>query len=96
MYVVEVTSTSESGKTYRSVLLRESYREGPKVKNRTIANLSQCTPQEITAIKLAMKHKENLALLFPDTVELQEGLSVGAVWAVYKIAQRLGIICRGS
>jgi hypothetical protein len=91
MYVVEVTSTSESGKTYRSVLLRESYREGPKVKNRTIANLSRCTPQEITAIKLAMKHKENLALLFPDTVELQEGPSVGAVWAVYKIAQRLGI-----
>lgn len=91
MYVVEVTSTSKSGKTYRSVLLRESYREGPKVKNRTIANLSRCAPQEITAIKLAMKHKENLALLFPDTVELQEGPSVGAVWAVYKLAQRLGI-----
>ena len=91
MYVVEVTSTSKSGKTYRSVLLRESYREGPKVKNRTIANLSRCTPQEITAIKLALKHKENLAFVFPDTVELQEGQSVGSVWAVYKIAQRLGI-----
>jgi len=91
MYIVEVTSTSKSGKTYHSVLLRESYREGPKVKNRTVANLSGCTPQEITAIKLALKHKENLALLFPDMVELQEGLSVGAVWAVYKIAQRLEI-----
>lgn len=87
MYVVEVTSTSKSGKTYRSVLLRESYREGPKVKNRTIANLSRCTPQEITAIRLALKHKENLALLFPDTVELQEDPSVGAVWAVYKVAR---------
>ncbi len=91
MYIVEVASTSKSGKTYRSVLLRESYREGSKVKHRTIANLSGCTPQEITAIKPALKHKENLALLFPDMLELQEGSSVGAVWAVYKIAQRLGI-----
>jgi hypothetical protein len=91
MYIVEVISTSKSGKTYHSVLLRESYREGSKVKNRTIANLSGCTSQEITAIKLALKHKENLALLLPDKVELQEGSSFGAVWAVYKIAQSLGI-----
>ena len=91
MYVIEVTSTSKSGKTYRSILLRESYREGSKVRNRTIANLSRCTPQEIAAIKLAMKHKEDLALMFPDTVELQEGPSVGAVWAVYQVARRLGV-----
>lgn len=81
-------------KTYRSVLLRESYREGSKVRNRTIANLSRCTPQEITAIKLALKHKEDIAFLFPDTiqsVQLQKGLSVGAVWAVYQIAEGLGI-----
>lgn len=94
MYVVEIPYTSKTGKTYRSVLLRESYREGSKVRNRTIANLSKCTPQEITAIKLALKHKEDIAFLFPDTVELvqlQKGSSVGAVWAVYQIAERLGV-----
>jgi len=94
MYIVETPYTSRKGKTYLSVLLRESYREGSKVRNRTIANLSRCTPQEITAIKLALKHKEDIAFLFPDTVQsvqLQKGLSVGAVWAVYQIAERLGI-----
>lgn len=94
MYVVDIPYTSKKGKTYHSVLLRESYREGSKVRNRTIANLSRCTPQEITAIKLALKHKEDIAFLFPDTVQsvqLQKGLSVGAVWAVYEIAERLGI-----
>lgn len=94
MYVVDIPYTSKKGKTYHSVLLRESYREGSKVRNRTIANLSRCTPQEITAIKLALKHKEDIAFLFPDTVQsvqLQKGLSVGAVWAVYQIAERLGI-----
>jgi len=94
MYIVEIPFNSKTGKTYRSVLLRESYREGPKVRNRTIANLSKCTPQEITAIKLALKHKEDIAFLFPDTVELvqlQKGSSVGAVWAVYQTAERLGI-----
>jgi len=94
MYIVDIPYTSKKGKTYHSVLLRESYREGSKVRNRTIANLSRCTPQEITAIKLALKHKEDIAFLFPDTVQsvqLQKGLSVGAVWAVYEIAERLGI-----
>jgi hypothetical protein len=94
MYVVDIPYTSKKGKTYHSVLLRESYREGSKVRNRTIANLSRCTPQEITAIKLALKHKEDIAFLFPDTVQsvqLQKGLSVGAVWAVYQVAERLGI-----
>jgi len=94
MYIVDIPYTSEKGKTYHSVLLRESYREGSKVRNRTVANLSHCTPQEITAIKLALKHKEDIAFLFPDTVQsvqLHKGLSVGAVWAVYEIAERLGI-----
>ena len=94
MYVAENKSpTKGSKKIYQSVLLRESYREGGKVKNRTIANLSHCKPEEIAAIKLALKYKDNLSELgsLEESVELQEGLSVGAVWAVYQIAKRKGI-----
>jgi transposase len=93
MYVTEVVSTSKTGKTYRSILLRESYRKNGKVKNRTLANLTKCKPQEIAAIRLALEHKEDLAVLasLKDAVELQEGPSVGAVWTVYQIAKRLGI-----
>jgi len=51
MYVMENKTVSKTGKIYRSVLLRESYREGRKVKNRTIANLARWSPEEIAAIK---------------------------------------------
>ena len=93
MYITEVISASKTGKTYRSILLRESYRKNGKVKNRTLANLSKCKPQEIAAIRLALEHKDDLTVLasLKDSVELHEGPSVGAVWTVYQIAKRLGI-----
>jgi len=92
MHIVE--NKSKSGKKiYRSILLRESYREDGKVKKRTIANLSNCTPQEIGAIKLALNHKDDLGELgsLSESIELQEGLSVGAVWCVSQVARELGI-----
>jgi len=94
MHIVENKSRSKEGKKiYQSVLLRESYREGGKVKKRTVANLSHCTPVEIAAIKMALNHKSDLAQLgsLEQSVELQEGLSVGAVFAVHQIAKRIGI-----
>jgi len=93
MYITEVISASKTGKTYRSILLRESYRKNGKVKNRTLANLSKCKPQEIAAIRLALEHKDDLTVLasLKDSVELHEGPTVGVVWTVYQIAKRLGI-----
>jgi len=93
MHVVEnKSSPKNSKKIYQSILLRESYRENGKVKKRTIANLSHCKPEEIAAIKLALKHKDDLSQLGSlKSVQLQEGLSVGAIWTVYQIAKRLGM-----
>lgn len=94
MYVAENKSpVKDSKKIYQSVLLRESYREDGKVKNRTIANLSRCKPGEIAAIKLALKYKDKLSELgsLKESVSLQEGPSIGAVWTVYQIAKRKGI-----
>lgn len=93
MYVTQTTAPSKSGQPYVCTLLRESYREGGVVKNRTIANLSHCKPEEIAALRLALEHKDNLAELgsIADSVRLQEGLSVGAVWTVYTVAKRMGI-----
>jgi len=94
MHIVENKSRPKEGKKiYQSVLLRESYREGSKVKKRTVANLSHCTPQEIAAIKIALQHKSDLSQLgsLEQSVDLEEGLSMGAVWAVHQIAKRMGI-----
>ena len=82
----------QSGKFYRSILLRESYREGGKVKNRTIANLSKCSQNEIEALKLALKYKNDLNLLSKDKVQITQGKSVGSVYVLYQIAERLGIV----
>jgi transposase len=50
-------------RTYRRVLIRESYREGKKVRSRTIANISHLSDTEIEAIKIAFKYKNDLAFL---------------------------------
>ena len=78
---------------YKRYLLRESFRQNGRVKHRTIANLSGCSPEEIRAIQLALSHKEHLEKLITSNegVELQQGLSVGAVWVVYQLARQLGI-----
>jgi len=93
MYVTEVPTKTKKGKlSHLCILLRESYRENGRVKNRTIANLTHCDPKEVAAIRLALKHKEELTVLRSvDDVELEQGMSVGAAWLVYDVARRIGI-----
>ena len=83
---------SHSGK-YKRFLLRESYRDNGQVKHRTVANLSACSPAEIDAIRLALRHKDDLTALvsLAEDVRLRQGLSVGGVWAIYDLARQLGI-----
>jgi transposase len=83
-----------NGKTYTSHLLRETYRENGKVKHRTIANLSKCSPHELEAIRLALKHKGDLTGVgsLKDNLATEQGLSIGAVFLLHSVAKRLGII----
>ena len=92
MYV-DTSRIIRGGKTYTRHLLRESYRANGKVLHRTIANVSHCSEAEIAALRLALRHKEELEHLgtLPDAVTLQQGRSFGAVWTVYHVARRLGI-----
>lgn len=92
MHIARASWPSSNGKVYESIYLRESYREGGRVRKRNIANLTHCNPQEIAAIELALQSKGNLAALGSlDKIQLTQGLSVGAVWTVYETARRLGI-----
>ena len=92
MYV-DTSHITRGGKTYTRHLLRESYRANGKVLHRTIANLSQCSAAEIEAMRLALRHKQDLENLgtVQDAVTLKQGVSFGAVWTVYHVARRLGI-----
>lgn len=93
MHIDDQTYTVE-GRTYRRALLRNSYRRNGKVCHDTIANLSKCDNEEIEAIKFALANKKNLAVLkVPGkTVKTRQGLTVGAVWLLYQLAKRLGIV----
>lgn len=91
MYIDSCTVNNQ-GKPYVRHLLRHSYRENGKVKKETIANLSSCSSEEIAAIKLAFKHKDNLgAVSGKPVVETIQGKSVGAVLLLHAIAKRIGL-----
>jgi hypothetical protein len=92
MYLTRGKWPSKNGKVYKTVYLRESYRLSRQVKTRMVAKLTHCSEAELDAIKLALKHKGNLAALRSvESVELVEGSSVGAVWTVYEVARRRGM-----
>jgi len=93
MYVDSCT-TEANGKKYTRHLLRDSYRHDGKVKHRTLANLSHCSDEEIQAIKLALKHKHNLQELgsINEDLVIHQGVSVGAVWTLWEVAKRLGLV----
>jgi hypothetical protein len=93
MFIDDATFT-RNGKTYRRVLLRNSYRLNGQVRHDTLANLSHCSDDEIRAIKLALKHKGQLSQLGDLHAEIstQQGLAVGAVWVLHQLAQQLGLV----
>jgi len=89
---VDTTISKRGTKVYVRHLLRSSFRENGKVKHKTLLNLSSCSDDEIAALKLAFKHKKNLsAIASLDTIETKLGKSIGAVWAMNTIAQRVGV-----
>jgi len=101
MYITEVLTRTKHGKiSHRCVLLRESFRKNGKACNRTLMNLTHCKSEEVAAIRLALQHKHELEKLqvglHPSDqpmppFQMEQGSSVGSVWAVYQVARRLGI-----
>ena len=90
---VDSCTYNANGKSYTRHLLRESFRENGKVRHRTIANLSRASDEEIQAIKLALKNKHQLEQLgnVDKDIEVKQGLSVGAVFTLWQLAQRVGL-----
>jgi transposase len=54
MHVDRIRSTAK-GKTYVSILVRQSYRVGQQVKHRTLASLTKLPPHVITAVERAIE-----------------------------------------
>jgi len=72
-----------------AILLRESYREGTKVKSRTLANLSSLTPGQVEGMRRVLRGEELFAADGP--VRKIRDRSHGAVDAVRQVMVKLGI-----
>ena len=88
MHVAVVPSRQRSGE-YSSVLVRQSYREGGKVKHRTLANLSKLPPSVVDTVR-AMLRGEQIGPL-AESFEIVRSLPHGNVSAVLGQIRRLGL-----
>lgn len=92
MYI-DTSKSIQREKIYTRHLLRETYREGGKIKHRTIANLSGLPDKVIAAMKLALRHKDNLSVLVDvNGIEMKQGMRIGAVFCLKVLADRLGLM----
>src|SRR6266481_6429839 len=72
-----------------AILLRESYREGDKIKSRTLANLSHWPDDKINALRRVLKGEE---LVSPaEQLRIERSLPHGHVAAVLGMARKLGL-----
>lgn len=83
MYVTRVPNRSSPP----AVLLRESYRDGGKVKTRTLANLTDWPDAKVEALRLVLKGET--AILSRGGLRIERSLPHGHVAAVLGMARKL-------
>ena len=85
MYVAVIPNRSSRP----AILLRESYRDGTKVKNRTLANLSDLPPEQIETLRAAFRGDK----LVPagEGMEIVRALPHGQVAAALGMARQIGL-----
>jgi len=72
-----------------AILLRESFREHGKVKNRTLANISHWPPAQIEALRQVLKGRTSLGPPLAEAFEVVRSLPHGHVAAVLGTLRRL-------
>jgi hypothetical protein len=87
MYVVKVPNRASPP----AILLRESYREAGKVKNRTLANLSSWPEAKVEALSRVLKGTPPPAADLDGAFEITRSLPHGHIAAVLSTARALGL-----
>lgn len=76
-------------RTYRTHLLRRSYRDGGKVKKETLANLSALPDSAVAALKAALAG--SVLVDAGKTFQIERSLAHGHVTAAHVVASQLGL-----
>ena len=88
LYLVDMyIATIPNRKSPPAILLRQAYREDGKVKNRTLANLSDWNPARIEALRRALRGEFDHAALAEPTL----GPIFGVLYTLKQIADALGL-----
>jgi hypothetical protein len=82
MYIAVIPNRSSRP----AILLRESYRDGNRVKNRTLANLSNLAPERVEALRAALRGD---TLAPTESLEVRRSLPHGHVAAVLGMARKI-------
>jgi transposase len=85
MYVARVPNRNSPP----AFLLREAWREGGKVKNRTLANISHWPPEQIEALRQVLKGNTKLNSQLQGTFQIVRSLPHGHVAAVLAMMRQL-------
>jgi len=85
MYVVTVPNRSSPP----AILLRESFRQDGKVRNRTLANLSHWPPPQVDALRAVLKGATSLGTPLPQAFDIVRSRPYGHVAAVFGTLHRL-------
>lgn len=95
MFITEVVSKGKHGKSYTSLLLRESFRVGSRVKSKTLAVLTHLPAHVLEAVRRAVAQPADslskVAAASDGALRLRQAESFGALWVVDQLAQQLGI-----
>jgi len=89
VHVVTNRRRGASGKEYVTHLLRRTYREGGKVRNETVGNLSHLPEELVELVRRSLAGERFLVSV--DAFEVERSLPHGHVAAVLGIARELGL-----
>ena len=88
MHVV-TTRRQYKDRVYETHLLRRSFREGGKVRNETLANLSHLSPETVAVVRRSLAGEALVGA--GEGFEIERSLPHGHVAAVWAAAERLGL-----
>ena len=86
---VATTRRQHKDKVYETHLLRRSFREGGKVKNETLANLSHLAPETLALIRESLAGKSHVVA--GEGFEIERSVPHGHVAAAFAMAEVLGL-----
>jgi hypothetical protein len=88
MYI-EYIRRKHGNKNYITTLIRESYRDGKKVRHRTLANLSRLPKHIIKNIEAQLSNPEKTSLYNLNSLKILNSREYGASAAFIELAQQL-------